>query len=95
MVSIFAGTRGYLDDIPVVDVRRCERELLEFMRTRNASLLDELRTGGIPDALAGVVESFKTQFTSAAAAAGRAVDPTATDAAELGEAASQKTLATE
>src|SRR5436853_35456 len=51
VVSIFAGTRGYLDDIPVADVRRFERELLEFMRTRNASLLDELRTGGVPDAL--------------------------------------------
>jgi F-type H+-transporting ATPase subunit alpha len=94
VVSIFAGTRGYLDDIPVADVRRFEQGLLEFMRTRNASLLDELRTGGIPDALAGAVESFKEQFTSAAAAA-RVADPTATDAAEVGEAASQKTLATE
>ena len=34
------------------------------------------------------------KFT-AASAASRAVDPTATDAGELGEAASQKTLATE
>ncbi len=94
VVSIFAGTRGYLDDIPVADVRRFEQGLLEFMRTRNASLLDELRTAGIPDALAGAVESFKAQFTSAAAAA-RVADPTATDAAEVGEAASPKTLATE
>ena len=62
VVSIFAGTRGYLDDIPVVDVRRFERELLEFMRTRNASMLDELRTGAVPDALAGAVEAFKEQF---------------------------------
>jgi len=94
VVSIFAGTRGYLDDIPVVDVRRFERELLEFMRTRNSSLLDELRTGGVPDALAGAVDSFKSQFLQAASTA-RAADPTATDAEELGEAASQKTLATE
>jgi F-type H+-transporting ATPase subunit alpha len=96
VVSIFAGTRGYLDDIPVGDVRRFERELLEYMRTRNASMLDELRTGGIPDALAGVVESFKSQFLAASSAsAGRPVDPTATNAEELGEAASRKTLATE
>jgi F-type H+/Na+-transporting ATPase subunit alpha len=96
VVSIFAGTRGYLDDIPVGDVRRFERELLEYMRTRNASMLDELRTGGIPDALAGVVESFKSQFLAASSAsAGRPVDATATDAEELGEAASRKTLATE
>jgi F-type H+/Na+-transporting ATPase subunit alpha len=96
VVSIFAGTRGYLDDIPVVDVRRFERELLEFMRTRNSSMLDELRTGAIPDALAGAVEAFKAEFLAAtAAASGRPVDPTATDADELGEAASQKTLVTE
>jgi F-type H+-transporting ATPase subunit alpha len=96
VVSIFAGTRGYLDDIPVVDVRKFERELLEFMRTRNASMLDELRTGAVPDALAGAVETFKEQFLAASATAvSRQVDPTATDADELGAAASHKTLATE
>jgi F-type H+-transporting ATPase subunit alpha len=96
VVSIFAGTRGYLDDVPVADVRQFERELLEFMRTRNASMLDELRTGAVPDALAGAVETFKEQFLAASAAAvGRQVDPTATDANELGAAASHKTLATE
>jgi F-type H+-transporting ATPase subunit alpha len=94
VVSIFAGTKGYLDDIPVTDVRRFEGELLEFVRTRHGSLLDELRTSGVPDTLADAVQSFKSQFL-AAAAAGRAVDPAATDAAELGEAASEKTLATE
>ena len=31
VVSIFAGTGGYLDDIPVSDVKRFEVELLEFM----------------------------------------------------------------
>jgi F-type H+-transporting ATPase subunit alpha len=96
VVSIFAGTRGYLDDLPVADVRRFERELLEFMRTRNASMLDELRTSAVPDALAGAVETFKQQFLAASsAAAGRTADPTATDADELGAAASQKTLVTE
>jgi F-type H+-transporting ATPase subunit alpha len=96
VVSIFAGTRGYLDDVPVADVRRFERDLLEFMRTRNASMLDELRTGAVPDALAGAVETFKEQFLAASAtAASRVVDPTATDADELGAAASQKTLVTE
>jgi F-type H+-transporting ATPase subunit alpha len=94
VVSIFAGTRGYLDDIPVADVRRFESELLDYMRTRNASMLDEIRTSGVPDGLSEVVEAFKSQFLAASATA-RAVDPTATDAGEVGEAASQKTLATE
>ena len=33
VVSIFAGTNGYLDDIPVADVRRFEAELLEYVRS--------------------------------------------------------------
>jgi F-type H+-transporting ATPase subunit alpha len=94
VVSIFAGTRGYLDDIPVADVRRFESEMLDVMRTRYSSLLDELRTGGVPDALGDTVADFKSQFVAADAAA-RAADPTATDADELGAAASAKTLATE
>ena len=33
VVSIFAGTRGYIDDVPVADVKRFETELLEFFRS--------------------------------------------------------------
>src|SRR5277367_5215711 len=36
VVSIFAGTTGYLDDIPTSDVGRFETELLDYMRTRKA-----------------------------------------------------------
>jgi len=94
VVSIFAGTRGYLDDVPVDDVSRFESELLDHMRTRHASLLDEVRTGGVPDDLGPAVESFKAQFMARSAEA-RAADPTATAANELGDAESAKTLATE
>ncbi len=34
VVVVFAGTAGYLDDIPVVDVKRFEADLLDFMRGR-------------------------------------------------------------
>jgi F-type H+-transporting ATPase subunit alpha len=94
VVSIFAGTKGYLDDIPVVDVRRFESELLDFMRTRHAGVLSSLRTGGLPDDLGDIVNSFKAQFTIGGGG-GHVVDPTAVDADELGEATSKKTLATE
>ncbi|MFM2182668.1 MAG: synthase subunit alpha [Actinomycetota bacterium] len=94
VVSIFAGTRGYLDDIPVDDVRRFEAGLLDHMRSRHGGLLDALKTGGVPDDLAAAVAAFKAQFVAASAAA-KAADPTATGASELGEAASKKTLATE
>jgi F-type H+/Na+-transporting ATPase subunit alpha len=94
VVSIFAGTRGYLDDLPVGDVRRFEAELLEHMRSRHSAMLADIRSSGVPDDLASVVQAFKDQFTAASASA-RAVDPTATEAGEVGEAESAKTLATE
>jgi F-type H+-transporting ATPase subunit alpha len=94
VVSIFAGTRGYLDDIPVGDVRRFERDLLDFMRTRNASMLDEIKSSGVPEGLGDAVQGFKESFL-AAGNGGHAVDPTATTAGEVGEAHSAKTLATE
>jgi F-type H+/Na+-transporting ATPase subunit alpha len=93
VVSIFAGTKGYLDDIPVGDVGRFETELIEFMRSRHASLLAEVRAAGVPDGLADAVQAFKDQFVVDADAA--SADPTKVDADELGEAQSRKTLATE
>jgi len=93
VVSIFAGTRGYLDDLPVGDVGRFESELLEYMRTAHSGLLAELKTSGVPDALGDAIAAFKETFT--VSATGHSADPTATDAAELGEAHSNKTLATE
>jgi F-type H+-transporting ATPase subunit alpha len=65
VVSIFAGTGGYLDDLPVDDVKRFEVELLEFMRTRYGNILDTVRTSGaLPegDALADAVTAFKDLF---------------------------------
>ncbi len=94
VVSIFAGTRGYLDDIPAPDVKRFESSMLEYMRSRHASLLAELRTGAVPDALADAVQAFKDQFV-ADSGIQLAVDPTSVDADEVGEAHSSKTLATE
>ena len=97
VVSIFAGTKGYLDDIPVADVRRFESELLEYVRSRHGAMLAELRTNGkadVPADLAQIVTSFKAGFKTSVASAAKA-DPTATSADALGEANSDKTLATE
>jgi len=44
VVSIFAGTRGYLDTIAVRDVVRFERELLSNIRAKHADILDAIRT---------------------------------------------------
>jgi F-type H+-transporting ATPase subunit alpha len=66
VVSVYAGTRGHLDDVPVPDVKRFETELLEFVRTRHGDLLDSIRTSGaLPsdDALEGPIAAFKEQFS--------------------------------
>jgi F-type H+-transporting ATPase subunit alpha len=94
VVSIFAGTKGYLDDIPVGDVRRFEAELLDFMRTRHAPLLESC-VGGVPDELADAVQSFKDSFLASDASSTKGVDPASVDADELADAESDKTLATE
>ena len=97
VVSIFAGTKGYLDDIPVADVRRFESELLEHVRSRHGAMLAELRTNGkadVPADLAQIVTAFKAGFKTSGATAAKA-DPTATSAEALGDANSDKTLATE
>lgn len=64
---LFAGTQGYLDDIPVEAVRRFEEGFLMFMRERRDDIRKELRTKKtIDDELRGkltkAVEDFKREF---------------------------------
>jgi len=66
VVSIWAGTKGKLDKVPVADVLRFERELLDHLR-RNTSVLTDIRdTGQLSDdneaTLHAVVDSFLTTF---------------------------------
>ncbi|TML57635.1 MAG: F0F1 ATP synthase subunit alpha [Actinobacteria bacterium] len=65
VLSIFAGTKGFVDDVPVGDVRRFEADLLEYFRSRHADLLDAIRSEGVlPDEtkLGEAVTGFKEQF---------------------------------
>jgi F-type H+/Na+-transporting ATPase subunit alpha len=67
VVSIYAGTSGTLDDIPVERVGQFERDLHEWMETRFSGLLAEVRdTGKIPegDALADAVREFHDNFAA-------------------------------
>ncbi len=94
VVSMFAGTKGYLDDLPVSDVRRFETELLEAMRSQHGSTLSAIREAGVPEDLGDIVLAFKARFV-AQSAERAAADPTKVLADEVGEAQSAKTLATE
>ena len=64
-IAIYAGTKGWLDTIPVEDVRRFESELLTNFRARHADLLYAIRkTGALPEtkALDEAMQSFVNGF---------------------------------
>ncbi|GEP25776.1 ATP synthase subunit alpha [Cryobacterium levicorallinum] len=66
VVSIWAGINGKLDEVPVPDVLRFERELLDFLG-RNTEILKNLReTNVLSDetvaALTAGVDKFKLEF---------------------------------
>ena len=65
VVAIFAATNGYVDDIPVGDVRRFEAELISNFRSSHSDLLDEIRTSKVlpeESKLRSAIESFKSVF---------------------------------
>ncbi len=63
---IYAGTRGYLDDVPVSAVGRFEEELLRYMRDEHADLLDEIRTTGeLSEELEGRLKAAIDKFAKA------------------------------
>ncbi|MEV6414767.1 F0F1 ATP synthase subunit alpha [Kribbella sp. NPDC051718] len=65
-VSIWAGTTGKFDDVPVNDVLRFEREFLDFLR-RESNVLDAVRESGkfeddSADAVTDALKKFKPTF---------------------------------
>ncbi len=68
ILSIWVVNNGYVDDIPVEEVKRFQSELLEFVKTRKAKLLNEISTGDklSKETLEGmekIIEEFKKMFT--------------------------------
>jgi F-type H+-transporting ATPase subunit alpha len=68
VVSIWSGTTGRLDDVPVEDVRRFETELLEFVQLEHPGIYAAIATTGkLDDALTAALEAavaeFKGRFT--------------------------------
>ncbi|WP_407317066.1 F0F1 ATP synthase subunit alpha [Isoptericola halotolerans] len=66
VASIWAGTKGRIDDVPVADVKRFESELLDHLR-RNTDVFDAIVSTGkleqdTEDALAAAVDDFRNGF---------------------------------
>jgi F-type H+-transporting ATPase subunit alpha len=67
VVSVYAGTQGFLDDLPVTTVRRFETELVAAMHAGQSGLLETIRTKGkLDDAgmqqLKDAIAAFKATF---------------------------------
>ncbi|MDT0270001.1 F0F1 ATP synthase subunit alpha [Streptomyces sp. DSM 44915] len=70
VVSVWAGTNGLMDNIPVDDIRRFERELLDYLGRERKDLLTSIREGGkmsddTVGAIRDAVTEFKQQFETA------------------------------
>jgi len=69
VVSIFLGTKGHLDSVPVEDVRRFETEFLDHMRAAHDEILKEIRetkqlSEETEEKLTDVINQFKKGFAT-------------------------------
>ena len=69
VVSIFLGTGGHLDSVPVEDVRRFETELLDHMRASEEKFLAGIRDSGKlaeegENQLTEIINNFKKGFAA-------------------------------
>ena len=70
-VSVWAGTSGQLDDVPVEDIRRFDSEFLDHVARNHGEILSTIRdTSDLSDdavaSLTSIVADFKKQFTTTA-----------------------------
>jgi F-type H+-transporting ATPase subunit alpha len=69
VVSIFLGTEGHLDSVPVEDVGRFETEFLDHVRASEGDILKQIRESGklgdeLSEKLVGVINQFKKGFAA-------------------------------
>src|SRR4051794_13555801 len=92
VVSIWLGTTGKLDEVPVAEVRRFEREFLDHIARAEPGVYDEIRTSRAlgDDAVSSLeraVEGFFGQFTTSEGESLRINEPEAEamEASERGQ----------
>ncbi|MBP8808330.1 MAG: F0F1 ATP synthase subunit alpha [Kofleriaceae bacterium] len=64
VIVIYAGTNGFVDELPLSALARYESELLSFIKSRKADLLESIRTSGKldTDAAKAALTEFAKQF---------------------------------
>ncbi len=74
VMSLYAGTEGYLDEVPVKEVPRFEQEFLRFIAVEKSSLRDQLikekkMSDPVVAGLKAALTEFKARFRSTTKAA--------------------------
>jgi F-type H+-transporting ATPase subunit alpha len=65
VVSLFAGTNGYLDEIPVGEVQRFERELLELLEVKHPEVLTGIASKkDLTDEITASLKKVLGEFTA-------------------------------
>jgi len=69
VISIYAGTKGFLDDVPLASVREFETKMQEYFKTVGKPVWDELNTkrsldGDTEKKLADAIKAFKSSFVA-------------------------------
>ena len=69
VVSVWSGTSGQLDDVPVEDIRRFDAEFLDYIQREQPGILETIRqTSDLSDdtitTLTSSINAFKRQFTT-------------------------------
>jgi F-type H+-transporting ATPase subunit alpha len=69
VISLYAATKGYVDDIPVGDVTRFEKELLAFVASSAPEITESITkekkiTEENEKALVSTIKAFKQTFKS-------------------------------
>ena len=64
VIIIYAGTKGYVDNVPVKDVVAWEQGLIQFLRNQKADLLDDMTkndrkvSGDLEDAIKAALDAY-------------------------------------
>jgi F-type H+-transporting ATPase subunit alpha len=69
VVALYAGTRGYLDDLPANSINRFEQEFYTFIDAKYSNILDAIRDSkklddATEEELKKAIEDFKSQFVA-------------------------------
>ena len=68
VIVIYAGTKGYLDAIPVKDVTKWEQGLIQFLRNQKADLLEDMTkndrkvAGELEDAIKAALDGYAKTY---------------------------------